>query len=111
MPPVIGPLRHNLALERVSIARDEGGGAVETWSEVARVWGAVEATGGSLPFLADAHRARTTHRIMLRWRSDVSTADRLRLGTGPTSRLFRIATIADPDGRRRALTCACEEVT
>ena len=47
MRPAIGRLRHRLTLETASRTPDGGGGAVETWTAVAQVWGRIVPTGGT----------------------------------------------------------------
>lgn len=102
---MIADLRHRLVLEeRVSVA-DGGGGADESWTEVAIVWAALSQKSGQEREAADRAAARSTANIIIRYRASVTPDMRFRQGT----RHFNIRAVLDVDGRRRWLTCACEE--
>jgi SPP1 family predicted phage head-tail adaptor len=102
---LIGPLRHKLSLEAVTTGRDEGGGAIESWTELARLWGAVDPSPGTEPFQADARRPTMPVSITVRSWPGLTPGNRLRLG----NRIFSIVGVVDPDGRGRFLTCTCTE--
>ena len=101
----IGRLRHRLTLESASRTPDGGGGAVETWTTVAQVWGRIQPTGGTEIANADGLGGRITHEITLRYRSGVTPAMRLISG----SRRFEITAVIDIDERHRWLKCLCVE--
>jgi len=102
---VIADLRHRLVLEeRVSVA-DGGGGATESWTELATVWAAMQPKSGQEREAADRLGARATTDITIRYRGDVTTDMRLRQG----ARHFNIRAVQDADGCRRWLKCTCEE--
>jgi len=102
---MIADLRHRLVLEeRVSVA-DAGGGAGESWTEVATLWAAMHQKSGREREAADRLGARATTVITIRHRAGVTTDMRFRLG----ARHFNIRSVLDVDGRRRWLKCTCEE--
>jgi len=101
----IGRLRHRLILESANREPDGGGGASETWTTVAEVWAEITPTGGTEAVDADALAGRVSHEIVLRYRSGVVPAMRLRNST----RLFEIAAVIDVDERRHWLKCLCVE--
>lgn len=105
MRSAIGRLRHRLSLETAIRTPDGGGGAVETWTTVAQVWGQIRPTGGSEGFDADAVTSRISHEVMLRYRAGVVPAMRLASG----NRRFDIMAVIDIDERRRWLKCLCVE--
>jgi SPP1 family predicted phage head-tail adaptor len=105
MRTAIGRLRHRLTLETASSTPDDGGGAVETWTSVAQLWGHIAPTGGSEIADADGLGGRITHEITLRHRSGVTPAMRFVSG----SRRFEIMAVIDIDERRRWLKCLCME--
>lgn len=105
MRPAIGRLRHRLILESASRTPDGGGGAAETWTTVAQVWGRVEPTGGTEIADADGLAGRISHAITLRYRAGVTPAMRLVSG----SRRFEIMAVIDIDERNRWLKCLCVE--
>lgn len=102
---MIGALRHRIVLEeRVRLA-DGGGGATESWTEVATVWGSLKQVSGQERENADRVASQTMTDIMIRYRTGVTPDMRFRLGT----RVFNIQGVLDKDGRGRWLTCLCEE--
>ena len=105
MRHAIGRLRHSLTLESASRAPDGGGGAVESWTAVAQLWGRVEPTGGTEIADADGLGSRLSHEITIRYRAGVTPAMRFISG----SRRFEIMAVIDIDERRRWLRCLCVE--
>lgn len=103
--PRIGALRHRLSLESVTLTPDGGGGATETWSALAEMWGSITPVSGGEGVTAEAIRGSVTHTIHIRHRNDIEPAMRLRAG----DRTFEITAIVDPDERRRFLACHCRE--
>lgn len=102
---VIGEMHHRLALEAALRTPDGAGGASETWSLVAEIWGALRPIGGNEGMEADGLKGRATHEIWIRWREGLLPEMRFRLGT----RAFDIKNIAESEGRRRYLRCLVEE--
>ncbi|WOF73365.1 phage head closure protein [Parvibaculaceae bacterium PLY_AMNH_Bact1] len=102
---MIADLRHRLVLEERMSVVDGGGGATDTWSEVATVWAALQQKSGREQEAADRSSARTSTEITIRYRADVTNDMRFRLG----ARHFNIHAVLDVDGRRRWLKCVCEE--
>lgn len=102
----IGRLRHRVLLQRPVRNDDEGGAATISWEDIAIVSAAIEAMSGSERELSDGLAARTSHRVTLRYRADVSPDARLVAG----ARIFEIRAALDVDGRKRWLQCHCEEL-
>lgn len=100
-PRPIGALRHRLTLERSSLAAD---GTLQ-WAVVGIVFAALEPVGASEAEAGEALAGRVSHRLEIRWRDDVTSRDRLRLG----ARVFRIVATHDLDERRARLVIRAEE--
>ena len=100
-----GALRHRLIIEAPLYPADGAGGAGRTWAQAAEVWASVEATGGTQQVRDDRAGQHVTYRIRLRWRKDLTSDMRFRLGT----RIFRISAVLDRDGRRRFHECLATE--
>jgi SPP1 family predicted phage head-tail adaptor len=98
-------LRHRLVLEEAERVSDGGGGFTETWVAVATVWAALQPNGGSEAVDSGRLAGRVSHTVLLRYRTGVTPAMRLRKGT----RIFHILAVIDEDERRRRLRCLCEE--
>lgn len=101
----IGDLRERVAIEQPLRVGDGGGGAVESWIEVAQVWARIRPLSGTERTEADAIAGVVTHEAILRYRSDLGPELRMRIG----SRLFDIRTVFDIEERRRFLRCLIEE--
>lgn len=102
---MIGRLRHRLTVQRPDRTADVGGGATITWTDVARVWGAVEPISGRETVVAERQQATVTHKVTLRYRADLDARMRILFG----SRSFNIRSLVNPDERGRWLICLCEE--
>ncbi|MEL6751338.1 MAG: phage head closure protein [Pseudomonadota bacterium] len=100
-----GQLSHRFVLEALSEQSDGFGTLTETWAEVADVWGALRPLTAKVRLLAQQRDEETTHRVILRFRTDVASGWRLRMGY----RHFRIETVIDPDETRRYLELTCVE--
>lgn len=100
-----GLLRTELALEQCAEMPDGLGGHVEAWGEIATLFARVEPVRAESRHGADQSLETVTHRITLRWRTDIASGMRLtRLG-----RVFTVVTVHDPDDSRRYLVCRAKE--
>lgn len=100
-----GAFRHELALEKATLAGDGAGGHAESWSEVATLYARIEPVSARSRFGADQTLEAVTHRITLRHRQNIESGMRFRL----RARVFEILTVHDPDETRRYLVCQARE--
>jgi SPP1 family predicted phage head-tail adaptor len=100
-----GELRDRLVLEQAVETPDGAGGVSRTYAAVATLWAALVPVAARGEVDADSLAADVTHRVVLRFRSDVTTRHRLRAG----ARIFRIVALRDQDGRGRFLEIDAEE--
>jgi SPP1 family predicted phage head-tail adaptor len=100
-----GQLTARLDLETPVETSDGQGGVTVTWTVLASLWARIEPVSMERQELASQNRATITHRILMRARTDLSPARRLRKG----SRLFEILSFQDPDETGRYLVCLCAE--
>ncbi len=96
MTPPIGRLSHRLNLQ--SLAANE-------WQTLASVWGSVRDTAGNEDFSGDGLVQRKKVEVVIRHRTGVHAGMRFVLG----DRVLDIRAALDKTGRRRFLTCLCEE--
>ena len=101
----IGYLRHRVVLEWPVREADGGGGAVETWEPVADLWAMIDARSGKEAVEADRLSGSRKVDVTIRYRDDVTADMRFRL----SDCVLDIRAVLDEDGRRRFLTCTCEE--
>jgi SPP1 family predicted phage head-tail adaptor len=105
--PPLGAMRHRVRLDRAVETPDLAGGVVRAWLPVATLWAAVEPVERRADLHGDAPSSVATHRVTLRWRSDVAAGQRIAYGV----RRFTILTAADPDERRHRLHLTVEEIS
>lgn len=101
-----GLLRHRLVLEAPVESADGAGGVTRSYGAVATVWAEVTPVSAARAIEAERPGARTTHRIGIRFSSDITTRHRFRDG----ERVFRIVSLRDRDGRKRFLQIEAEEI-
>ncbi len=100
-PLPIAALRHAMTLERG--ATDALGETL--WTVVDTVFAALAPAGAGEASAGAAPAGIVSHRIEMRFRADVTSRDRLRLG----DRIFRILAAHDLDERRNRLVVLAEE--
>ncbi len=100
-----GQLNGELTLEELRPEADGMGGYVEAWAEIAMLWGRIEPVSVTQRNFGTRPQPEATHRILLRFHDNLSTAMRLRKG----ARLFRLNTVHDPDQTGRYLVCMAVE--
>jgi SPP1 family predicted phage head-tail adaptor len=101
----IGDFRHQLTLQAADEVEDGAGGVARTWEPLAQIWAAIEPLSLNDKLLSDKRIGVLTHRIKLRYRTDITLSHRFVLGT----RIFSIRATRDPDERGRILECLVEE--
>jgi SPP1 family predicted phage head-tail adaptor len=100
-----GQLNRRLTLEAPVDIDDGAGGVIRSFAAVATLWAQVEPVSARGEVAADALGASVTHRIALRYSSDITLRHRLRDG----ARIYRI--VAMRERHRRFLDIDAEERT
>ena len=100
-----GRLRHRVTIQGQTTAQDSYGEAVRTWADIASVWAEIAPIAGRELWAAQQTQATTTHRITLRYRSDLTQSCRLLFGT----RIFGIDSIISPEEAGERLVVLCTE--
>lgn len=101
----IGDLRLRVTLQAEGATSDDGGGYVSSWEDIASVWAQIVPLTGNEVFVHARVEAHVTHRITMRYRSDVTTAMRLIY----QERVFNIRAVLNSDERNRWLYLLAEE--
>ncbi len=101
----IGNLRQRVSIEEPLRTGDGGGGAQESWVELAQVWAQIRPLNGSERAEADGIAGKVSHEIVMRFRADIAPEHRLFYD----GRIFDIRAVLDLDERRRFLRCLVEE--
>ena len=101
----IGAMRHRLRLEAPARTLGEGGSATVTWQPVATLWAEVVPLSGREIFQADGLTAVAGFEVWTRYRADLTPEMRFVMG----EHALDIRAVRDIEGRRRWLSCLCEE--
>nr|PZN87051.1 MAG: head-tail adaptor protein [Pseudomonadota bacterium] len=102
----IGALRRRLRLEAPSYTSDEGGGAIVAWNPVTTLWAEVIPLSGGEELRADGLQSIAKYEVRIRYRADISPEMRFVFD----GRVLEIQAVRDIEGRRRWLSCLCEEL-
>ena len=94
-----GELRHRITIEAPMATQNAFGEPIEGWTTVADVWASREDLSGREAFLAMQTMAEVTTRFRMRYRDGVNATMRI-LSDGS---IYRVTSVADPDGTRRSL--------
>ncbi|MEL6289398.1 MAG: phage head closure protein [Pseudomonadota bacterium] len=105
MKAALSDLRHRVTIEARSVLPDGAGGQIESWVPGEEVWAAVVPLSGVEALRQDRIATTVTHRVRVRYRSDLDAAKRLRMG----DRVLEILSVIDVDERHRWIDCLCEE--
>ena len=100
-----GQLTTELALEAMHPIADGMGGYRETWVETSTIWGRIEPVSTNQRDFGIRPRPEITHRILVRYRENVSADKRFRKG----GRIFTLRSVHDPDESGRYLICLAVE--
>jgi SPP1 family predicted phage head-tail adaptor len=90
-------MRHRVTIQSKSSVSDGQGGATETWVNGATVWASITDLSGFEKFQAMQMQSPNTHKLVMRYRDDVTTASRIVFQT----RVFWVKEILNPEQRSR----------
>lgn len=100
-----GMLREKLTIQRQELTQDALGGDVKQFVSIASVFGYVRPTGGSERVFGQQLEATITHKIVIRYRTNINPADRILLRSEP----LQIRRILNLEMRDKFLELHCEE--
>lgn len=103
-----GRLRNRVTIQYQVATQDEYNEEIVAWTDLADVWADIRPTSARERMInsADQIQAAIDHTIIIRWRDDISTKQRIKFGT----RVFDIEGFADRTGKRHELRLNCREV-
>lgn len=84
---------------------DDSGGFQEQWTEIATLWGRIEPQKTGTQSFALQTIPNVSHRITIRYRSDIQVSMQLTRG----ARHFTVLGLYDPDDSQRYLICLVQE--
>jgi SPP1 family predicted phage head-tail adaptor len=100
-----GMMRHSVTIQALQTTTDPTGGRVATWTDIATVKAKVTPISGSEVYTAMRLDTRITHKVMIRYRSDVSAVNRLIF----KGRVLNITAAINIEERDRWLELHCTE--
>lgn len=100
-----GRLRRRIQLQSATETRDAHGQPVKTWSTQATVWASVEPAHGREYIQARQVAQENLWRVMIRYRSDVTSDWRIVYG----AKTLEIESVINPDEDDRLLQIYCKE--
>ena len=103
----IGRLRHRIVIESQSLSTDSQGGSSRAWATRATVWSSITPLRSEERFYNEQLKLQTTHHILIRFRSDVDSTDRIKYG----SRYFEIVSLKNIDEAGRLLIIVAKETS
>ncbi len=74
-------MRHRVTIQNVSRVSDGQGGFTETFADGATVFASIEPVKAWERYQAMQTQAPVTHKVLMRYRADVTSASRLKFGT------------------------------
>lgn len=101
----IGKMRQRITLQKPQEVTDQGGGRSITWNDKETVWAEVKPLRGQERIHSMGLANPVTHKITIRYRSDVSADWRVLYD----SRYFNIHFVLDPDERKHFKVLSVEE--
>ncbi len=104
--PSLGSLNERVELQNKVQTIDGLGGHVQTFVPLAFVWSRVVSANGSITEIADARAARISHIITIRFRSDISSGDRVIY----RSVALEVISASDFNGRKAYLVLKCSQI-
>jgi SPP1 family predicted phage head-tail adaptor len=101
-----GELRHKITIQKLVNIQDTFGQPVEQWPDVVTVWASVNPIIGREFFAAQQVNSEVTHKIKMRYRSDITSDMRIKLG----NRIFDIISPPiNPGEKKIELQIMCKE--
>jgi SPP1 family predicted phage head-tail adaptor len=103
----IGELRKQVAVQAEQQTPDGAGGYALAWTTLASVWADIAPASGNEVFAAGHLEGHVTHKITMRWRSDLAITSDMRLLYN--NRAFNIRAVMNKDESNQWATLLVEE--
>lgn len=101
----IGDLRHRITFQKSNKTPDGYAGNTEIYQDVVTVWAQVDPLTGREYFYAHQIKNEVSHRVRIRYRTDVNVEMRIKYG----ERYLQIESMIDKGERREFLELLCLE--
>lgn len=102
----IGKMRHRITIQYRDTTADGGGGTSATWKQLGKTyWAYFRVKSAAERFQAQRNKEQKTYVATIRYRSDVTTAHRVKFG----DRYFNIIEVKNLDERDEFMDLVCVE--
>lgn len=101
----IGDLRHRITFQKEVKVPDGYKGFTVSWQDVVTIWAQVDPLSGREYFYSHQIKNVVSHRVRIRYRTDVNEEMRIKCG----DRHFKIESMIDIKERREFLEILCQE--
>ncbi len=105
--PAIGRLDERITVQNRTDTADGSGGYSSSWGALATAWALVEELSARERYFAGKVEHNVTHRVVMRYRTDVTSDMRLLRADGST--VLQIRGVREGDGRKRWTILDCEQ--
>ena len=102
----VGDLNKRIELQSPTSVSDGMGGETLTWSTAVTVWGSIMPVSANEVIKAGAPTMTVSHRVKIRYYSDLGADWRMKFG----DRYFSIVSIINPNEKNEVLDVLCKEV-
>lgn len=102
----IGDMRHRITVQEPVKSPDGYKGHTVQWRDLIEVWASVEPLSGREYFYSHQIKAEVTHRVKIRYRTDITVKMRIKLSE---DRALAIESILDLQERHEILELLCRE--
>ncbi|MFK8477614.1 phage head closure protein [Enterobacter kobei] len=107
-----GGLRNRVTIRVFTTHRDPSGQVIQTWEDGETIWAEVNGISGRELVAAGAEFAEATIRVWVRFRRDITAANRLKVLTGPfVGATLNIIGPPIPDSGMTRLEILCKQGT
>jgi SPP1 family predicted phage head-tail adaptor len=103
----IGSLNKRITIQSETKTADGMGGWIVVMADVATIWAAIWPLSANETVAASANTMMITHRIRIRYRSDIKASYRIKFG----ARYFAIISIINPNEKNQMLDLLCKEAS
>ena len=104
---MIGDLNKRIVIQYPTRASDSMGGFIATWIDSDTIWAAIWPTSAGELVQSMQTNMAISHRIRVRYRSDITSAYRIKFG----NRYFNIVSMINPNEKGEWLDILCKEAT
>lgn len=102
----IGELNKRVILQRLTMTKNTYGEIMEQWDNVATVWASIKPISGREYFAAEAVNSDVTHKVIMRYRADITADMRVKYG----DRYFTINSVINANESGISTQLMCREL-